>query len=432
MRRPNFDSGGRQAPIEPDHPSLGRWVVGHTSWMDAAEQLESEATQILSQDIAKARALLDRAQKIRDQEDGPSSNLALELSLFRATVHQMAGATKHAEAALLRFEKQPRSLLKARALTSLALLQHDLGAPNQAQKFLALALEAVGDDHPEMKIRLVVLRGELLLGLADLEGAASCFEEALLMSPPEAPELFALALRGKGHLELSNNAPRKAQRLFERALEHLEAQAPDSPMIARTMADLGYLFASTGQHEDSLQSYEAALDQMVLGGEPSSIEAGQLAERCAALLLYQLKTDFDKAEALLLQALGIFEMRAGPEHPLVAEVLIQLAHLDLLRGAPKRAQVMLKRALHLLELHEVPTFAARWSFAISTLASGEIPDVVVSSVQRAASEDRSPLDRLILSLSQLPQTEEREVLLKRLQAVASLEASEPGTAFEGS
>jgi tetratricopeptide (TPR) repeat protein len=126
--------------------------------------------------------------------------------------------------------------------------------------------------------------------------------------------------------------------LAEKALTLSEASSgPEHPDTAKSLNDLGSLYASTGDFAKAQPLYERALriDEKIFG--PEHANTAECLDNLASL--YTSKGDYTKAEPLYQRALRIREKALGPEHPDTATTLNNLVELyyytgDYAKGVP--------------------------------------------------------------------------------------------------
>jgi serine/threonine-protein kinase len=165
------------------------------------------------------------------------------------------------------------------------------------------------------------------------------------------PRVEALWLNAEGNVLHRSGDEAKAQAAHERALVLREKMlGPDHADVARSLNNLGLVFASLGKYRraQAVQERSLSILEKALGPDNPLV-----AQSCAnvALVSYSLG-EYGRAQALLERALPVQETALGPEHPLVAYswshlglVLHALGEYGKARSAHERALAIREKAL---------------------------------------------------------------------------------------
>lgn len=119
-----------------------------------------------------------------------------------------------------------------------------------------------------------------------------------------------------------------ARELLDRGAERIDEELSDQPMVAaRLMDTMATAYDNLGIYSKAESLFEHALE--VGGPEPSdnSLQAAERLRKLGAVknTLHKL----DESLPILERALAIREEQLGPDHPLVADVLVNIAHVHL-------------------------------------------------------------------------------------------------------
>jgi CHAT domain-containing protein/Tfp pilus assembly protein PilF len=139
----------------------------------------------------------------------------------------------------------------------------------------------------------------------------------------------------------------EAEPLFKRTLAIQERPGMDQIAAARTHNNVGIMLFAIGRHSDAEVSFKRALmiEEQILGPEhPMVAEALQ---NLAAVLKSQCR--YDEAASLAQRALSIREKVLGREHPDVAALLNNLANIYVLQKKYTEGEPLYKRGLALQE-----------------------------------------------------------------------------------
>ena len=175
------------------------------------------------------------------------------------------------------------------------------------------------------------------------DAALQALREAVELDPGDAGFLEAagLAAKKQGHLE-------EAEDFFRRALDvREETLGPDDPVVARTLGQLGGVYADQRRYVEAETAYQRALAiQETAHGHRHVQVAAALSD--LARLYQRLGRPWD-AVPLLESALEIEHGVWGPQHPNVAARLSALGALYRHEGQYDDAEPHLEEALFLRE-----------------------------------------------------------------------------------
>ena len=190
-------------------------------------------------------------------------------------------------AAKIERDLKDQPLVQARLMSTMGRVYDSLGLYDQAlplqEKALAARRKLLGEAQLDVATSLIDV-GSVLWHRGEYERARPLFEQGLALRErllgPEAP-LVADSLHNLGNLLWSRGEYDEARRRLTRALAIREKNAPDSPDIASTLNSLGAIAYKSG--------------------------------------------DFAEARRMWERTLAIREKTLGPDHPLVAQTLNNLA-----------------------------------------------------------------------------------------------------------
>ncbi len=198
-------------------------------------------------------------------------------------------------------------LVQARLMSAMGRVYDSLGLYDQSLPLLEAALatrrKLQGEEHLDVAESRIAL-GNLRWHRGEYDAARPLVEEGLAIRErllgPEAP-LVADSLQNLGNLLWSRGEYDEARERLERALAIRERNAPEGPDVASTLNSLGAIAYKRGEYA----------------------EAGRLWER----------------------TLAIREKALGPDHPLVAQSLNNLAAVHTFTNDPAGARPLLERAV---------------------------------------------------------------------------------------
>ncbi|MCY7391555.1 MAG: tetratricopeptide repeat protein, partial [Leptolyngbyaceae cyanobacterium CAN_BIN12] len=134
---------------------------------------------------------------------------------------------------------------------------------------------------------------------------------------------------------------------LQRQIDELQAQDPDSPLLASLYDSLGEAYEDAVRYVEAEVPYRKALEirERLLGKKHSdtATSLNNLAE------LYESQGRYSEAEPLLVRSLHIYETQLGADHPDTATSLNNLALLYNSQGRYSEAEPLLVRSLHTYE-----------------------------------------------------------------------------------
>lgn len=138
-----------------------------------------------------------------------------------------------------------------------------------------------------------------------------------------------------------------AEPLFRRTLAIQERPGSDQLAASRTYNNLGIMQFAIGRHSDAEVSFKRALtfQEQVLG--PSHPMVAEVLQNLAAVLKSQCR--YDDAASLAQRSLSIREKVLGRDHPDVASLLNNLANIYVLQKKFAEAEPLYQRALAVQE-----------------------------------------------------------------------------------
>jgi len=171
-----------------------------------------------------------------------------------------------------------------------------------------------------------------------LTQAFNMIEGIIVAHSHEASRLFS----NLGALYVQTKKYKESELAFNRALQLLEQNEPESPQIVRVLGNLAALHAETGKYKQAQTSLQRALDL-------TEKRLGRNHPDLIAILInfagvYQRQRKWELAESHLLQAARIAERSLRPDHP---EVGLILEHLGVVHSMQKKlpqAEMELRRA----------------------------------------------------------------------------------------
>jgi tetratricopeptide (TPR) repeat protein/predicted Ser/Thr protein kinase len=266
------------------------------------------------------------------------------------------GWYRHAEVALTKFP-DPQRLREAKLLNSLAHIERESGALDEAERLMEQTLElrqqALGPEHGDLANTLTNLalvieaKGDYAEARALYERALAIVQERLGADHPEnAPILGSLAdvYRLAGEYE-------QAKQALTRALEIKEkVYGPEHPGVATTLHNLALVLESMGAHAEARPLHERCLSIFEKKIGPEHPQLAMALSGFADNL--RMAGEYEQALAVHERALAMKEKLMGPEHTSVADSLASIAlvhqamgELDLAKTASERALAMLEKQL---------------------------------------------------------------------------------------
>jgi serine/threonine-protein kinase len=205
------------------------------------------------------------------------------------------------------------SRIRSWILTNESSIAYDVGEFERtralAERAVALKLEILGEDHPDLAVSLEAL-GIALLAQGHAEAALQVHDRSTAIldrhADPHSPILgVALSNRGEALLRLKRSGD--ARRDFERSLRIHEATNPETLYIAFSLTGLAEAFIADGNPTDAIPLLERAL-RIRKRVQPDSWE---LAETQFSLsrALWDARTDRKRALALARVARATYASR---------------------------------------------------------------------------------------------------------------------------
>lgn len=179
-----------------------------------------------------------------------------------------------------------------------------------------------------------------------------------------ADPVVAVRLSDLASLHVGLGAYAEAERLLARAGGIAEkAMQPSDPKRAAILGNLGYVYARLGMREKAEPLLLKTLQFREQQG-PKSLDLARSLEQLAAF--YGRQGDGAHAESLAIRALKMREELEGPDAPRVGNSLEILGEIYKDQGAFKQAELVLTRAVGILDRSNVSAMDA--ATAIGTLA----------------------------------------------------------------
>lgn len=363
-------------------------------------------------DHAEVEALLHEAARISQRYGGPTATRALtiltRLAADMDSWGDMAGADRLIGQLVAEIRTaDPGDLAAAVAVLNLAEIQRTRGRLADAESLVREALDRyvrhLGEHHPGLAEPLNVLgivlteRGnyaeaeQTLRRATDVLTRANATESpayanvlnnlaALHLALGDVDETIRLRLEaleiyrktvGETHptygILLQNLAVDAAARNdFDRAAGYLE-QALD--LIARTRGttspDYALVLINLGTIRSFQNDRDRAAEDLAQAAEIVRATVGEMSERYALILRQRavfavMEGDVDRADSLVVRSYEILTAIHGPDHPLVAQALVELGSLRILQGRRAEASTHFDRALSIQQrtLEQVFSFAS--------------------------------------------------------------------------
>jgi tetratricopeptide (TPR) repeat protein len=264
---------------------------------------------------------------------------------------------EHAQAAL---DRAPDARTQATLLTDRARIVGLQGRYEQAlaegERALALQIEALGPEHPDLGRTLNELGlMNMMLGRheqaqAQFERAIEIWHEALGPDHPNA----AGAHHSLAGLHMYAGRYEDGEREVRRALTLFEAvHGPEHPDVAAAHSGQGVKLYGQGKHEEARREHLVALAilEPLLGPEHSAMASihnnlGQVA---------RAQQQYDEAIMRYRRAQAIWEQTLGADYPEMGSVDLNLGLVELARGRYDEAEQCFVRGLERLERTLGPT-----------------------------------------------------------------------------
>ena len=386
----------RDAVTPPDDPTVAASVNELRGWLTELEAMQRAGSS--------ARALDSMKSLFSEAERLGYPPLVAEVLRIRGTLKRDAGQYTEAEEDLARAYEiaagQDHERIELAVATTLALVVGvHLRRPAEGLQWSRTALplaKRVGEMADVAKT--VGYQGDILYRQGEAESAEARFREAHGLFEqalgPEHPEV-GRAMNDVGIALLAQQKFDEAADWLRRALDILEhALGPDHPHVAIDASNLGSVLGHQGDFAGAEELFRRAveIDERVLGPKhpglamsvsnlASALKAqdkhaqAEARYRRALEIFGNVREEdrpdtsssvngladtlraqgrHDEAQAKYLEALALRETAAGPEHPGLVGILVNLAELFLERKDPIAARPHAERALTIATAAEHP------------------------------------------------------------------------------
>jgi CHAT domain-containing protein/tetratricopeptide (TPR) repeat protein len=312
--------------------------------------------------------------------------------------------------------------------------------PVEARTMLERALEiqerALGPEHPTVAWSLANLGG-LLAHVGDFAGALPLIERELAIREtalgPNAP-LVAQSLFNLAFVEYEIGDYVAARDRLQRSLRIAEdVFGPVHDKVAQALLWIGEAERELGDDAAAARAF-ARVVEIVDGGMESEADRAYVAtafHRLAAM--HAEEGRFEEARRLHGRGLGLREQIFGPDHPFVAESLVETGRTLELEGRREEARELYERALRLRTAawgEEHPLVArARLSVALVDARRGEL-DAALRSALEAVEIGRAGLlatARVLPGRQVLGQVAMHRTFLDAVTTLGVSQADEPET-----
>ncbi|QTD49758.1 serine/threonine-protein kinase [Sulfidibacter corallicola] len=218
-----------------------------------------------------------------------------------------------------------------------------VGAESLFREALAKSIDSLGEDHTQAGALSGNL-GTLLVDTGDYAGAKPLLHKALeILQEKLGPRhrKVNLTLLFLGHLARREGNLDRSERYYRQVLESYEAVEPENrPNLASEHMALARLYF-LGDRLDAARAHLEKAEAEVGKLQHDSPQAGIWFLRARLL---RKEEENAQAQALLHQALQQRRERLGDRHPLVAEVLLELAQVLTATGRPDEAWPLVDQA----------------------------------------------------------------------------------------
>ena len=265
---------------------------------------------------------------------------------------------------------------RAHTLENLGSLMRDTGHYPEAEKDLTQALTDL--EHAAGNASVDV--GEVLENLA-----------ALYRAQGERGQAEAAALRADSILEEPERTYNRVllgaiyneERRFSDARALLEPVLPNATgkLAFAVNANLAGVALGERKLEEAEHYAQAALQNAASGAEPSNVGLAALYNNLGQL--YRFQQRYEEAEKAYRKAIDLWTAARGPEHPYVADGLLNFAAFEHERGRERAAEDLYRRAAEIFE-------RALGADAVETLvARNELGEVLRAEHRYVAAEQIS-------------------------------------------
>jgi CHAT domain-containing protein/tetratricopeptide (TPR) repeat protein len=261
----------------------------------------------------------------------------LDRSAARRINAKLGGKSATGDAGLIEFNRSLRELKQAGNYKE---------AEPLAEKYVAMAREIYGEDHPKFGTATSwlgsILKGQRRDGEAEplFKRALAIYEKAL---GPDHLEV-GIGLSNLAALYLAQRRDAEAEPLLKRALAIDDnALGPDQSDVGVVLDNLAAMYRDQGRYAEAEPLYRRtlAITEKALG--PDHPNVGTRLSDLASV--YQDQGRYAEAEPLFKRALAIDEKARGPDHRDVGTNLNNLASLYQDQGRYAEAEPLYKRAL---------------------------------------------------------------------------------------
>jgi CHAT domain-containing protein/tetratricopeptide (TPR) repeat protein len=398
-------------------------------------------------DTVGALDLVRRVVAIREAKLAPGSNeiaSALGLSAdLRIDRGDLPGARADIGRALemRRAALGPKHPMVATSLKTLAGILLEAGDYADArplfEQTLAIEREALGPEHPQVALTMTYL-GDVLFKTGDLHAAVVQYEQALLIAekklPSDHPQRTMLVASLANTLAQLGREDEARTRL-QGALASLERSLPpDHPQVGVVLQLLAESFERTGDYEHGADLLVRARGIFESRG-PDSFNEGEVLKVLGTIRRGQGR--LQESGDAFARAVAIYEQGAGPDHPMVADILTEWG-MTLWRSGDRgramdcslRASRIRREALHNASGYMSEREALRYrsrnddalDLALSALASraeeGSLGDGIVDRVWDEVIRSRAQVLDEVASrerLAHASDTPEGEALVSSLE-----------------
>jgi CHAT domain-containing protein/Tfp pilus assembly protein PilF len=297
--------------------------------------------------LAAACASTTATQRV----DPPEAKRLAEQVEAHFAARRFADAAVLAEAVLrLRRQALGSHILVAESLTTLGTLQRRLGRLDEAEasnrEAIAMARREGGALHPELADALDNL-AVVLTDRGRYAEAETLYLQAKAIGDAgssRAPTSQGSTLNNLAELYRRTGRPELAETLFKECLAIYERVAsPNDWRTAATLSNLGGLYLELERYSDAEPLFLRSMAIAPTDGNVSGL---------GAVRFHQGR--LDEAVALHKRSLAGRERIYGPDHPLVAHALTNLASVLLRQGDTEAATQLLMRAVATLDPGKEP------------------------------------------------------------------------------
>ncbi len=305
-----------------------------------------------------------------------------------------------------------RSADLAIRLTRLALMARQIGRQQEAEEYLAQALEAsddlIGRTYPALAHQLAQL-ADLAVDRDDLDRAAAWARRAAGMVRnlrPEHGTAAPLDSKLAGLAWIRGDYDEAVERYQDVTDEALVEWGPDSDLYLGCLTTMGVVLRDKGDFVQAESLLRHVYEQRVAMHGREHYRMARITNNLARLLL--LKGDLEEAESLICRALRSRSEQLGPDHPDVAESRMVLGMILTRQGQLAAAHEHLQRALAIRERYyphdhfwvaEARSAHGEWLVATGQCAEGRL--VLEAALQALRSAVRESHRYIIMTKDRL-------------------------------